>query len=198
MIINTCGWVDQGGYELLQHSIRTFRADIILVLGNERLYSDLRQSFGSLRVVNMPKSGGVVPRSPAFRRNNRVRKMREYFYGFDNTLSPLVSAVNFSEVAILQVGSGPQAPSSALPIGAERLLKPCQLTAVLPSQDLLHAVLAVSQAQTREEVETANIAGFVKVTEVKGARSQLLFLAPCAGPLPGRFLLLGRLRWLEA
>jgi mRNA cleavage and polyadenylation factor CLP1 P-loop len=98
MIINTCGWIDQAGYDLLLHSISTFRADTVLVLGNERLYSDLRRILGSLCVMNMPKSGGVVPRSSAFRRSNRVKKMRDYFYGFDNSLSPLgmVSTLSLS------------------------------------------------------------------------------------------------------
>ena len=43
LIINSMGWVVDLGYDLLLHTIRTLRADIVLVLGDDRLYANLQQ-----------------------------------------------------------------------------------------------------------------------------------------------------------
>lgn len=42
LIINTMGFIEGLGYELLLHAIRAFRADIVLVLGQERLFNQLK------------------------------------------------------------------------------------------------------------------------------------------------------------
>ena len=62
-MINTCGWVDGLGYQLLLYSIQTFQADVIFVLDNERLYNDLLRELKDrpqISVVKLPKSGGVL------------------------------------------------------------------------------------------------------------------------------------------
>ena len=41
MVVNTMGWVDGLGYELLLHAIAALRADVVLVVGQDRLYSQL-------------------------------------------------------------------------------------------------------------------------------------------------------------
>lgn len=50
MIINSMGWIDGLGYELILHSLQTFRVDIILVIGQDRLFSQLSTRF-SVRLV---------------------------------------------------------------------------------------------------------------------------------------------------
>lgn len=47
MIINTMGWVDGLGYELLIHSIKTLKADSVIVVGQDRLHSQLRNELRS-------------------------------------------------------------------------------------------------------------------------------------------------------
>jgi polyribonucleotide 5'-hydroxyl-kinase len=61
MIVNTCGWVDSTGYELIKYTIDTISADLVLVLDNEKIYSDLNKEYSSknIRVVKLGKSGGV-------------------------------------------------------------------------------------------------------------------------------------------
>jgi polyribonucleotide 5'-hydroxyl-kinase len=61
MIINTCGWVDGLGYELLLYSINTLLADVVLVIDHERLYNDLLKEYQGkhVKVVKLSKSGGV-------------------------------------------------------------------------------------------------------------------------------------------
>ena len=42
LIINTMGFVEGLGYELLLHAITALRADVVLVLGQERLFNQLK------------------------------------------------------------------------------------------------------------------------------------------------------------
>ena len=42
-IVNTCGWVEGPGYELLVDTISVLDIDVVLVLDQERLYNDLLQ-----------------------------------------------------------------------------------------------------------------------------------------------------------
>ncbi|XP_057541002.1 protein CLP1 homolog [Amaranthus tricolor] len=114
-----------------------------------------------------------------------------------NELSPHSNVASFSDWTVYRIGGGPQAPRSALPIGAEPA---ADLTRVVPvniSQDLLHLVLAVSYAKNQEEIISSNVAGFVYITDIDVQRRKITYLAPSAGELPGRILLLGTLTWLE-
>ncbi|CAN6472579.1 unnamed protein product [Victoria cruziana] len=78
MVINTMGWVEGVGYELLLHAIEAFNTDVVLVLGQERLFSmlkDVLKTKGNVDVVKLHKSGGVVTRNSKFRqraRNDRI------------------------------------------------------------------------------------------------------------------------------
>jgi polyribonucleotide 5'-hydroxyl-kinase len=41
MVINTMGWIEDLGYDLLLHSIDTLKANVVLVVGQDRLYNQL-------------------------------------------------------------------------------------------------------------------------------------------------------------
>jgi len=45
MVINTMGWVEGMGYSLLRHSIDVLKADVVLVVGQDRLHSQLRNDL---------------------------------------------------------------------------------------------------------------------------------------------------------
>jgi polyribonucleotide 5'-hydroxyl-kinase len=77
---------------------------------------------------------------------------QEYFYGLANDLSPHSNIANFSDFLVYRIGGGPQAPRSALPIGAEPAADPTRLVPVSITQDLLHGVLAVSFAKEPDEI----------------------------------------------
>jgi hypothetical protein len=70
VIVNTMGWVDGEGYRLLVHSAKALRVNVVLVLGQDRLHSELdRDLAGSgVDVVKLAKSGGVVTRQREFRK----------------------------------------------------------------------------------------------------------------------------------
>ncbi|KAK7922096.1 hypothetical protein WMY93_008998 [Mugilogobius chulae] len=113
-IINTCGWVKGSGYQALVHCASAFEVDVVLVLDHERLYNELKRDLPHfVRVVLLPKSGGVVERSKECRREARDDKIREYFYGFRGiTFYPFSYEVRFSDVRIYKIGA-PSIPTHA-------------------------------------------------------------------------------------
>jgi len=169
VFINTMGWVDGKGYKLLLHTLDALKVDNVLVIGQERLHSELVRDMRGKRagggvgryvqVWKLPKSGGVVERSPEYRRKSRDARMREYFYGAAGDLSPHSHTAAFGHVSIFRVGSGPRAPSSALPIGKESSADPLRVSTVAPSMSLLNSVLAVSHGKTQAELLSSNVAG---------------------------------------
>jgi polyribonucleotide 5'-hydroxyl-kinase len=63
LIINTCGWIDATGYDLLMHCISAFAVDVVLVMGHDKLFSKITADAADhVTVVKLPKSGGVVER----------------------------------------------------------------------------------------------------------------------------------------
>jgi hypothetical protein len=78
--------------------------------------------------------------------------VQEYFYGLMNDLSPHASVSNFSDLQVFRIGGGPQAPRSALPIGAEPTADPTRIVPVSINRDLIHLVLAVSGAKDPEHL----------------------------------------------
>ena len=202
VIVNTCGWVEGVGKTLLVEAARALRADVVLVLGAERLHQELSTLLGGpggAAVVALRKSGGVVARPADARRAARSLRTREYFYGpaAGPQLSPHSGSLRFDELLLYRVGGGPRAPASALPVGAEPVASPLRCSQVVPSIELLHSVLAVSHAASAAELLTANVAGFIHVTDVDVANRRLTYLSPCAGPLPGSLLLVGSVKWFE-
>ncbi|KAG8501582.1 hypothetical protein CXB51_003936 [Gossypium anomalum] len=214
MVINTMGWIEGTGYEvikskpdddvnadkLLLHAIDTFKANVVLVLGQEKLFSMLKavaKSKPNVDVVKLQKSGGVVSRNAKYRQKSRGYRIREYFYGLANDLSPHSNIANFSDLLVYRIGGGPQAPRSALPIGADPIANPLRVTPVNIDRDLLHMVLAVSYAKEPDQILSSNVAGFIYITDIDIQRKKITYLAPSAGELPSKYLIMGTLTWLE-
>jgi len=191
--------VEGVGYELLLQAIDTFNANVVLVLGQEKLCSmlkDVLKGKANVDIVKLHKSGGVVPRNSKYRQRMRIYRTREYFYGLTNELSPHASVANFSDLLIYRFG-GPQAPRSALPIGAEPSADPTRVAPVTITSDLVHAVLAVSYAKEPDLLLCSNVAGFIYITDIDIERKKISYIAPCPGELPSRLLLAGSLTWVD-
>lgn len=164
IIINTCGWVKGGGYKLLTHAAQAFEVVVILVLDQERLYNELvRDMPDFVKVVFLPKSGGVVERSQAQRTEARDQGVREYFYGSRTPLYPHSFEVKWSEARLYKVGA-PVLPASCMPVGMKAEDNLTKLVAVTSGPNLLHHLLSVSFADSPEDdVVQTNVAGFVCV-----------------------------------
>lgn len=198
-IINTCGWVDGEGYDVLVRAANIFKVDVILVLGHERLYSQLKANRAiNCSVAKLQTSGGAVTRDQAYRRARRDLSFKEYFYGAQGDLHPHQRVVGFEQVFIYRIGGGAMAPSTALPIGAETQVDPMHLNRVQPSSDLVNSVLALSYgAAYGDPLLDSPAAGFVYIKAVDIRTKKVTMLTPCAGPLPQNFFLIGNLKWFD-
>lgn len=197
----------------------------IFVISHERLYSDLKKQYqqeGNINVIKVPKSGGVVNRDKAFRRQMQMQKIKDYFYGTPNTflgradLNPYSLIIPFHVVDIRRIGDVSVAPSSALPLGTDRKVNETRLVKVDPGNILLHSVLALSSAEVddikdddkiSEQVLNSSIMGFIymycslKLIDFRSAidenKRKMTILSPSPGRLPRKHLIMGALKWIE-
>ncbi|CAJ0828164.1 11102_t:CDS:10 [Entrophospora sp. SA101] len=157
LVIDTNGLIDNTGYDIIQHCVDAFDVNIIIVLGHERLYSDMARLYSDhskIHVLKLAKSGGVVYQDKGFRRQVQMRKIREYFYGLPKVeLSPCSTLINLNDVTIFRVGVGSLAPPSALPIGFDRRVSETQLVKVEPDDTLRHSILAITASNSSDEIE---------------------------------------------
>ncbi|KAL9923495.1 protein CLP1 homolog [Glossina fuscipes] len=199
IIINTCGWVKGDGYANLVHTAQAFEVNAIFVLDQERLYNELLRDIPSfVRVVLLPKSGGVVERSKDLRVENRDLRIKEYFYGHKTPLYPFSFEVKFVDLKLYKIGA-PPLPDSCMPLGMKAEDNKTKLVAVTPNLGLTHHILAVSFAEfTEEDVIGTNVLGFVCVTHVDMERQSVMILSPQPRPLPNTLLLYSELQFMDS
>lgn len=115
-VVNTCGWVDGMGFDLLVQAIKDFDVDVVLVIGQDRLYSRLQSTLAGANangvdrsIVKLARSGGVVPLNSKLRSAARISCIREYFYGAHSlsvaipTLSPCINEFSFEDVSFYAI-----------------------------------------------------------------------------------------------
>lgn len=132
VIVDTAGVISQGknGYELIGHLVAEFSSkissffagseltivvNVVLVLGSERVYSDLQKRFATIRtpanesieVIKLDKSGGCVDRDDAFLQHLLAISLKEYFFGdAKTTLSPHTQMISFDDITIYRLKEG--------------------------------------------------------------------------------------------
>ena len=93
----------------------TEAVNTILVLGSERLYSEMQRRFSgymtrgneAITLVKLDKSGGCVDRDDTFMRQTQEAALKEYFFGDSkSTLSPATSQINFDDATIYKIREG--------------------------------------------------------------------------------------------
>ncbi|SLM39460.1 pre-mrna cleavage complex ii protein clp1 [Lasallia pustulata] len=175
-IVDTPGVISQGkgNYEVIQHIVSEFAINVIIILGSERLSSDMVRKFNgqktstddTITVLKLDKSGGCVDRDESYLKQYRQAQIREYFFGDSKiTLSPHTQQVDFNQVTIYKLAELP------------------------PSSALQHSILALMHADandTPENIRDASVIGFVYVAEVDEKKKKLRVLAPLSGRLPNR------------
>lgn len=117
IIINTFPWTKGEGYKNLKHIAEAFEVNIIFVLDNERLYHELMRDMPLfVRIVYLPRSGGVVSKTKSQRNEARDLRIKDYFYGSKFKLYPFSFEMKFSEMKLFRIGA-PSLPASCMPIG---------------------------------------------------------------------------------
>lgn len=229
IIVNTNGWIEDEGYQLLLHTTTALRISVVLVLGHDRLYSMMKSALKkldeSIKVIKIPRSGGVVSRGKEFIRQHRSRSVKRYFYG-DNIetaaqtsaaqssssaptrvpqLTPYLAQIKFDQITVYKFASM-SLSASLLPVAAAQTTESVQLVEVSDLASLQHKVVAVCHPQAvaayqatkkAKELYESGVAGFCVVERVISDTEMLHLLSPCAGSLPSYTLLVGDLTWME-
>ena len=231
ILVNTNGWIQDEGYELLLHAVSALRINVVLVLGHDRLYSMMKSALGkstdktAVKVIKVPRSGGVVSRGKDFIRQHRSRSVKRYFYGdkvesvVGNTggtsgestsqrvdqLNAALVHVPFGEVKLYKFASI-SLSASLLPVAAAQATEHVQLVPVEITESLQHSLVAVCHPHAVQAYEAsgqakdlyeAGVAGFCAVEQVLMETEMLHLLSPCAGSLPSQTLLVGDLTWMD-
>ncbi|PWZ03815.1 hypothetical protein BCV70DRAFT_198004 [Testicularia cyperi] len=84
-------------YSFIQHCVRAFKVDTIIVLGHEKLNLEMSKLFAAsdqipipgsqglsmpkVNVIKLPKSGGVVELDETYRARLKALQVKTYFYG---------------------------------------------------------------------------------------------------------------------
>ncbi|KIJ10513.1 hypothetical protein PAXINDRAFT_177469 [Paxillus involutus ATCC 200175] len=214
-------------HTLIKACIDAFRINVILVVGHEKLNAEMQRLHGShLTVVKIPKSGGVVELDHSYRERVRNYQLHVYMYGqnidppldissaivggeaaTELILSPSSTVMKFGDLSIYRIGEETMAPSSALPIGAARILSEIQPTIIDPassSSKLLNKVLALlapfnadETERYDEEILDLHVIGFLIITNHDIPNKKITVLAPNQGSLVGRTAVIGSFEWTE-
>jgi len=177
--------------------------DVVIVLDTERLYNLMRTDMPPfVKVVFLPKSGGVVERNVEARQESRDSRIREYFYGKPplQPLHPHSFQVKLADTKIYKIGA-PAVPQSCMPLGMKGEETRTKLVAVTPtSSGLLHRILAISFAtdENSDEVVRTNVQGYVCVTDVDVEKGRMTVLSPQSGPLPQSLLILSDILFMDS
>ncbi|KAL9062143.1 MAG: hypothetical protein Q9157_009191 [Trypethelium eluteriae] len=210
---------DKKGYDLVEHVVSEFSVNVVLVLGSERLYSDMRRKFApqgqtsteeSVRVVKLTKSEGCVARDETYMRALRAQQIRGYFFGDKGlSLNPLTVMVGFDDVTIYRYteASSSTGTSSYLPGNDsdsdseyQPTLNPSTssttiFTKTTPSLGLSNAILAIPHTSApstpHADLLTSSIMGFAYVADVDETRKAIRLLVPAPTRLEGRTLVWG-------
>lgn len=244
LIVNTNGWIEDEGYQLLLHTVKALKISVVLVVGHDRLYSMMRNhvlgqhttgeqdgvdngngnNMEAVKVIKIPRSGGVVSRDANFLRQSRSRSLKRYFYGemvdaqptaeptpvhTSNSrvsqLTPFLLQLPFKQLTIYKFSSI-SLSASLLPVAAAQATEPVQFVTVSITDKLQHAVLAVCHPHAVASYEAsgkssdlyaAGVAGFCAVERVSAESETVDLLSPCAGSLPSNTLILGDITWME-
>eukprot|EP01128_Nolandella_sp_AFSM9_P004280 TRINITY_DN1893_c0_g1_i1.p1 TRINITY_DN1893_c0_g1~~TRINITY_DN1893_c0_g1_i1.p1 ORF type:complete len:454 (-),score=69.74 TRINITY_DN1893_c0_g1_i1:89-1336(-) len=197
-IINTCGWVEGLGYKLLLDSIEAFNPDVLLVVSQERLYNDLKKDLGETRdILKMPKSGGVVSRDPGARKRARARRIKDYFYGRRQQLSPSRSSVPVGRLNFFQVRAVNRKLLSALPLGSSSTFDPLVPSKISPSVDFVTKVFGVSRSQDTSKLLESPLAGFIVIQSFDSVTKIVQYLKPLVGNPPCNNYLLTKLPFID-
>ncbi|GJJ12566.1 hypothetical protein Clacol_006809 [Clathrus columnatus] len=98
------------------------------------------------------------------------------------------------------------APSSALPIGASRVISEMQPVLVDPTQSgsgLLNSVLALLPPKDEKQLddtailESDVVVDYIHSTAIDIKAKQMTVLSPAPGALQGRIAIMGTLEWQE-
>ncbi|KAF2497106.1 Clp1-domain-containing protein [Lophium mytilinum] len=207
-IIDTAGASSHGKggvYENITHIISEFSVNVLLVLGSERLYSDLSRKFSNrpseepISVIKLDKSGGCVDRDETYMQQLRQSQIRSYFFGQgSNNLSPHTHWASYSSIKILKINDASAGVGSSFLPGDDDDVYGSTTASiyetVAPSPSILNCLLAVTNASMtdrHEAIRDSSIKGYIYVADVDETKEKVRLLAPLSGAIPTTAMVMG-------
>ncbi|KAI1093020.1 Clp1-domain-containing protein [Rostrohypoxylon terebratum] len=199
LLIDTGGVsASKGGYDHIAHIVSEFSVNIVIVIGSERMGSEIQKKFAGqkttldepITVVSLDKSGGVVERDSGFLQQVREAAIREYFFGnASTTLSPFTQQVDFSALSVWQVNESPSSGSLEDEIYNDAVLEKVEPSLMM--QNCLLSVVCASVHDPADTIRDSNVMGYVYVADIDEKRRKLKVLAPVNARLGDRPLVWG-------
>lgn len=142
--------------EMLNRFVKEFKATHVVCIGNERLFHRLN--------LQVPKT--FIQNTAYVQESTVSKSIVRYFNGNSSEYTPS-SFLLKGECSILRVGEQYAAPESALPLGAARKIGHTDVCKC----DLVHnSVLAISEAETEDQVIRSPALGFLVCLDEKKQR----------------------------
>jgi polyribonucleotide 5'-hydroxyl-kinase len=177
IIVNTNGsMIQDQGFDLLCKMADSLQITVILVMGHDRLYSMLTTYYktnssssssspdpqeGTVKILKLPRSGGIVSRSDDYTRSARSRSVKRYFYGemVDPPATATSSSTTSSSAKNASTSASTPAPTKVpqltpfllqLPFGDITIYK-------LSSIALSASLLPVAAAQSTDAIQIQKV-----------------------------------------
>lgn len=173
---------EETDYKLLKHALEVLKVDIILVLGLDRLASDLKTDLDAvtsgssdptgIHILKIPQSGAAVKKSPVQKKVEQARAFKRYFEGSEALpLAPhrktfLLKTPKIdedeiegietdiqTEVKIWKIQDKVFASEALLPVGEEATIKPSNAAQLTQlTESLIGQVLGISYSTDENEI----------------------------------------------
>ncbi|GMH62326.1 hypothetical protein TrST_g5520 [Triparma strigata] len=205
--------VDAASVKLHLHTIEKLRINVVIVLGHDSVYNKLSKKFvdqDKVKVIKLPKSGGVMKKEAAVRSASVSRCARSYF-GVDKAGAPGRSIITkpLMELDIIKMESvavgGTMLPVGQAEVSTNVNLKKLDSLIQNSIVGICHpkAAAEYNELGSAESIYKGSIAGFLHVkslTEGDGeGGGNIVFMSPCEGTLPSNMIVTGEgnLTWVN-
>lgn len=159
--------------------IKKFRVSEVVIIGDERLFHKINYIVPKFFIEN---DGYIC--------ENRVSKsINRYFNGYNNEFTPCSFIVKY-DWNIVRIGELYSAPESALPLGATRKVGK---TDICKTELAENSILAISEAESEENLATTPVVGFIVCLDEKKFR--ILCTQPKLPKL--KFLIQGDFKYID-
>lgn len=166
IIVNTNGWIQDEGYNLLLHAVESLSISVVLIMGHDRLYSMITNHYKkqaaaatstspSPKVLKLPRSGGVVSRPNTFVRHARSRAVKRYFYG-DMVDPPKPSESTSTSTSQAGIGGGSTKVPQLTPFLVQVNFSEVEIYK-LSSMALSSSLLPVAQQQSTDAIQISKV-----------------------------------------
>ena len=111
VLIDSSAVIDQkNGYGIIEDIIAELSVTVLVVVGHERLYSDMMRKYEQrkdLTIVKVAKSGGCVELEDSYFEDAQRHAIRDYFYGDVRfPLTPYSYVIDFVRLHVYEITTG--------------------------------------------------------------------------------------------